>query len=356
MPDFSSPLATPLQPLRLSRNEAKARTTIAQRAGAVPLRLGNASWRVDLWPQSLAEPPHASDWMLTLEWAGAVFHLQLPRAAADQIAAPLLPGASLPELPRELALATLETALGDASLALQSLGRGTPRLLEMRQDAGVPAAGLHSLALRLHEPESLATIAATLHADSLGLLLLAGLVGKRAPSPPILGGQLPLRLPAEVGFTFLSTHLLTTLSRGDVVLMDRCHIGAERVLWLSADGKAGLQARLPSPEDETVIPTLTVIQAWSPAMPAENPPDATAASIEGVPIRLSFDLGEVTLTVAQARALQPGQTIALTRPLAGAVRIRANGAQVGEGDLVDIDGQLGVSIRTLFSANGESAE
>lgn len=360
MPDFSPSPATPPQPLRLSRNEAKARTTIAQRASAMPLRLGDASWRVDLWPQSLAAPPHAGDWMLALEWAGAVFHLQLPSAAADQIAAPLLPGASLPELPHELALAMLETALGDAILAVQSLGRGTPRLLEMRQGTETPAASSHSLALRMHEPASLATIAATLHADSLGLLLLAGLVGKRALAPPILDEQLPLRLHAEIGFTFLSTHLVGTLSRGDVVLMDRCHIGAERVLWLSADGKAGLHARLPSPgfasEDEVPPPALTVIEAWSSAMPPENPPDTTVASIDGVPIRLSFDLGEITLTVAEARALQPGQAIALTRPLAGAVRIRANGAQVGEGDLVEIDGQLGVSIRALFPASRESAE
>jgi len=39
-----SPHATaPLQPLRLTRNEAQARTTIAQRAGGLPLRLGTAA-------------------------------------------------------------------------------------------------------------------------------------------------------------------------------------------------------------------------------------------------------------------------------------------------------------------------
>lgn len=363
MPDFSSSLATPLQPQRLSRNEARARTTIAQRASAMPLRLGDAVWRVDLRPQTFVEPSHAGDWMLALEWAGAVFHLQLPKAAVNQIAAPLLPGASLPKLPDELALAILEAALSDATLALQSLGRGTPQLLEMRQGAAAPAACPHTLALCLHGPENQAAIAATLHADSLGLLLLSGLVGKRAPASPVLDGQLSLRLPAEIGFTLLSAGLLATLSRGDVVLMDRCHIGTERVLWLSADGKAGLQARLPSPdsvsENEAVPPALTVIQAWSSAMPSETPPDTTIASMDGVPIRLSFDLGEITLTVAEARALQPGQAIALARPLAGAVRIRANGAQVGEGDLVEIDGQLGVSIRALFPASmasGESAE
>lgn len=80
----------------------------------------------------------------------------------------------------------------------------------------------------------------------------------------------------------------------------------------------------------------------------EAPANGTAAALDALPVRLSFDLGDVALTVAQLRALQPGQTLDLGHPLAGAVRIRANGALVGEGDLVEIDGQLGVSIRNLF--------
>lgn len=357
-------MARPLQPPRYSRNEAKARTTIAQRAHAMPLHLGDAVWHADLQPLVASEPPHADDWMISLEWAGAPFQLQLPKATADQLVAPLLPGASLPKLPPELALAVLEASLSDALGALRSLGHGAPQLREMRQDAGVPASSPHTLALHLHSHghDTPAAAAATLHTDSLGLLLLAGLVGKRAPAPPVLDGPLPIRLPAEIGFTLLSAELLATLSHGDVVLMDRCHISAQRVLWLSADGTAGLQAQLPpsafEQEDEPAeAPTLTVIQAWNSDMPAtETPPETSATSIDDVPIRLSFDLGDITLTVAEARALQPGQAIALARPLAGPVRIRANGAQIGEGDLVDIDGQLGISIRTLFQANGQSAD
>ena len=83
-------------------------------------------------------------------------------------------------------------------------------------------------------------------------------------------------------------------------------------------------------------------------MPPETTPATSVVSIDGVPVRLSFDLGEVTLTLSQALALQPGQAISLSRPLSGPVRIRANGAVIGEGDLVQIDDHLGVSIRTLF--------
>ena len=134
--------------------------------------------------------------------------------------------------------------------------------------------------------------------------------------------------------------------------MDAFFATADRALWLSPDGARGVHVRWPAPADATSPPRLTVIQPWTETMPAS--PDtspAETAALDSVPVRLSFDLGEVSLTLAQLRALQPGQTLDLGHPLAGAVRIRANGALVGEGDLVEIDGQIGVSVRHLFPAS-----
>lgn len=393
MPDFAS-FSTPHQPTRLSRNEAKASTTIAQRGIALPLRLGGTRWLVDLRP-SASQPLFTGHWALAWEWVGAEFQLQLPKSFADEIAGPLLANTHLPELPPELAQATLEAALAESLGALTSLGRGTPRLLSMSHDALPPESSPHAFSLEFRAPNSTAAISAMLYSDSLGLLVLAGLVGKRKPAPGVLDEQLLLKLPAEIGYTRLPADELQSLVTGDVVLMDTCHLGAERTLCLSADGLAGLIVHLPptsdvsefpdtfrdstahmadlSPEDAPdaqvepssaadgqaalpAAPTLTVIQAWNSLMPSEEPSSQSTASLAGVPIRMSFDLGEVSMTVAEARALQPGQAISLARPLAGVVRIRANGALVGEGDLVEIDGQLGVSIRTLFSASAQEAQ
>ncbi|MET4580106.1 type III secretion system cytoplasmic ring protein SctQ [Ottowia thiooxydans] len=372
MPDFSSPFTTH-QPPRLSRNEAKARTAIAQRGSGLVLHLGNAPWRVDLHPDS-PEPMAPGDWLLSFEWVGAEFHLQLPHAIANQVAGSLMPGASLAELPHELASAVLEAALTDTLSVLNTLGRGMPQWLGMQKDGVVPGDSANTLGVHLRTEDDSAAIKASLHTDSLGLLLVAGLLGKRAPVPGALNDHLVLKLAAEIGFTHLPSHELGALAQGDVVLMDGCHLGAQRMLWLSADGAAGLQVHLPAPpaQDDTppeadalhsdneplsaVPPQLIVTQAWSSTMPAEMPPSANVNSIDGVPVRLSFDLGDVTLTVAEARALQPGQAISLARPLSGAVTIRANGARVGEGDLVEIDGQLGVSIRTLFASSQQEVE
>ncbi|MNR35751.1 Yop protein translocation protein Q [compost metagenome] len=90
-------------------------------------------------------------------------------------------------------------------------------------------------------------------------------------------------------------------------------------------------------------------------MPALENPLNEAASFDAIPVRLSFDLGEISLTLAELRALQPGQAIRLGHPIASAVRIRANGALIGEGELVEIDGQLGISVRQLFAASSACA-
>ena len=351
-----SPHATAaLQPLRLTRNEAQARTTIAQRAGGLPLRLGTAAWQARLLPMAAASPVEPGPgYVVRLEWAGAAMALCLPAAAIEQALAGVLGGAALPPVPSTLADAVLEAGVGALLQDLQALGRGTPQLLDWgpAHPEALQALPPHACDLYLAADDGVHAIAGSLHLDGLGLLLVAGLVGKRPPLPGPLDDSLPLALRAELGFTRLPASDAAAIAPGDVVLMDAFFATADRALWLSPDGARGVHVRWPAPSDATSPPRLTVIQPWTETMPASpDAPPAQAATLDSVPVRLSFDLGEVSLTLAQLRALQPGQTLDLGHPLAGAVRIRANGALVGEGDLVEIDGQIGVSVRHLFPAS-----
>ncbi|CAN7187579.1 type III secretion system cytoplasmic ring protein SctQ [Acidovorax sp. Leaf78] len=359
---MSSPHATAaLQPLRLSRNEAQARTTIAQRAAGLPLRLGASAWQARLHPVAgSAAPWPEPGYVLRLEWAGAAMALRLPAAAIEQALASVLEGAALPAIPSTLADAVLEASAGELLQSLQALGRGTPELLAWgpAQPGDVQNLPPHACDVYLAADDGVQAIAGSLHLDGLGLLLVAGLVGKRPPQPGPLDDSLPVTLRAEVGFTRLPASDAATLALGDVVLLDAFFATADRALWLSADGRRGVHVQWPSVTSapdaaDTAPPTrLTVIHPWTETMPAtSDTPSTDTAALDTVPVRLSFDLGDVTLTLAQLRALQPGQTLDLGHPLAGAVRIRANGALVGEGDLVDIDGQIGVSVRSLHSAS-----
>ncbi|MFC4275306.1 type III secretion system cytoplasmic ring protein SctQ [Achromobacter aloeverae] len=73
-----------------------------------------------------------------------------------------------------------------------------------------------------------------------------------------------------------------------------------------------------------------------------------AGALDAIPVRLGFDLGARGMPLGEVRRLRPGQTLVLDREVAAApVAIRANGRCIGHGELVDIDGRLGVRIIDL---------
>ena len=64
-------------------------------------------------------------------------------------------------------------------------------------------------------------------------------------------------------------------------------------------------------------------------------------------LELTVQLGTTQLELRELAALVPGQIISLGRPLAGPYEIRAAGTLIGQGELVDVDGELGVRIVSL---------
>ena len=72
-----------------------------------------------------------------------------------------------------------------------------------------------------------------------------------------------------------------------------------------------------------------------------------SAGFGDLPVRLHFDLGERQLTLSELMVIGPGHVFDLGRELKRAVIIRANGKVIGEGELVDVDGQIGVSVLSL---------
>jgi len=56
-------------------------------------------------------------------------------------------------------------------------------------------------------------------------------------------------------------------------------------------------------------------------------------------------MGAVTLTVREWASLAPGDVIALGRRVSEPVLLRAAGLEIGRGELVELDGELGVEFR-----------
>lgn len=87
-----------------------------------------------------------------------------------------------------------------------------------------------------------------------------------------------------------------------------------------------------------------------------DPADDTLPSNPGellseIPIEISVELGRITLTAREAVALRPGQTLRLDRRPGDPVELRVGPKLVARGELVEVDGDLGVLLREIYQPN-----
>src|SRR5262245_10588063 len=105
--------ALPYAPPRLTRNEAEARTLIAQHAQQLQFLLVDTVWELTMEPlaRGAATAFGESDWLVRAEWAGAPFELRLPATAADQWMRARFASLELPQLPEAIRNAAFEAVL-----------------------------------------------------------------------------------------------------------------------------------------------------------------------------------------------------------------------------------------------------
>lgn len=91
---------------------------------------------------------------------------------------------------------------------------------------------------------------------------------------------------------------------------------------------------------------------------ADTQPDAAAAeepvaAMAELGVIVDFDIGRMSIPLAQVQAWQPGAIVSLDRPALDngvEVAIRANGQLIGIGDLIRIDERIGVRITRVMSS------
>jgi flagellar motor switch protein FliM len=66
--------------------------------------------------------------------------------------------------------------------------------------------------------------------------------------------------------------------------------------------------------------------------------------VDEIPMDVAIEMGRVKLSVAEVAALAPGQILELRRPVGSAVELVVGGRIVAHGDLIEIEGELGVRI------------
>lgn len=157
-----------------------------------------------------------------------------------------------------------------------------------------------------------------------------------AVCPPDLAVRVPPRrslpswsfdLPVVLGACLLPRESVSQLQLRDVITLE------PRLSLVIGAGSIGLSAS-PNAVEATVV---------SGYVPRHMP----AAIADEAQLELTVQLGTTRLSVRQLAELAPGQVIALGRPLAGPFEIHAGGRLVGAGELVDVDGEVGVRIVSL---------
>lgn len=366
MTTLPSTFTKPLSLAKLTQNETQARNALAQRACRLPFSWGGAWWQLTMTPMAQTGPlqSHAGEWRARMEWASATFEIAMPAVAARTWLTARFPSLVIDNLPDTFATAALESACEELLSHLSKQQSGPACLLALAREPGAATADLsHLFFLEARCGEEV--ISARLACGSLGLMLMAGLASGLPPVRNELPtGDLPFRLRAELGYTWLTSTELRGLLVGDAVLMEHVFLTPQGDFWFGSD-TWGVRV-LHSDTALTVTKTFTQLDITMPST-STDPKDLSASTdgaifmdddvadaqpvgIEQLPLRMTFDLGERRMTLDALQNLQKGQSIDLARPLSAAVNLRVNGALVGTGELIEIDGRIGVTITALAKA------
>lgn len=157
--------------------------------------------------------------------------------------------------------------------------------------------------------------------------------------PDALAAQVILPCSLRLGASTLSVARLRSLSVGDLLLAT----GPQQ--WLCAP-----HARFALTHDGTNWTIGEV--SMTDDLPAMEPgPSDGVSDIGDLPVRLSILLAERTMTLSELQGLTKGALLpfAPDQTEAGqSVRLLANGRAIGDGNIVDVDGQPALRIARLF--------
>jgi type III secretion system YscQ/HrcQ family protein len=106
---------------------------------------------------------------------------------------------------------------------------------------------------------------------------------------------------------------------------------------------------------ERYRPLPGTIERTSPMSHENDPSEQPVTDLQELGVVVDFDLGRMSIPLAQVEAWQPGAVVPLEPPALNAgveVTIRANGQIIGIGDLIRIDDRVGVRVTRLLSKAG----
>ncbi|HEY2734727.1 MAG TPA: FliM/FliN family flagellar motor switch protein [Polyangiales bacterium] len=257
-------------------------------------------------------------------------------------------------------------ALAPMSLALDALSAGALAYLSARVLAALGGPlRLRHITDRSEEVAvalgagSIAACAIDLHIDadagSLRIYAPDALLAPTRPRPKLRSlDALPLTLIAQVGASALPLPEVRALRSGDTLVLDQSSLAFDRteqrftghvIVHVAGSGThlvCGLRDRSVEVETLTIVkePSMTSGRVSQAPESRSTVPDVASDA----PIELSVELARFSLTLGELQRTRAGDVLVTGRAIGELVTLRAAGRAIARGDLVDVDGEVGLRI------------
>ena len=123
------------------------------------------------------------------------------------------------------------------------------------------------------------------------------------------------------------------------------------VLLAAPEADAGARADLV--ETGALVLRAGSAEVFESTMSEQGENEPIVEAVGDVPVVVRVELGRARMSAREWAALGPGDVVALAHKLAEPVTLRVGGVAVAEGELVDVEGEMGV--RILRRLGGERA-
>ena len=192
------------------------------------------------------------------------------------------------------------------------------------------------------------------------LPVLASLAQQVPIDETLKAPDIPTKVCLEIGESLLSLADFQDLGTGDVIFPDTISIPDDTgSIMLRVSQRLGLRGVWQGTQI-TIQEVITVNMAPLPILlksstrtaiswktklgQAPFPTRLTSAALADLPVQLRFDLGVHEISLAELNKTGVGSVFETGRTPENMVTIRANGATIGRGELVDLDGRTGLRI------------
>jgi flagellar motor switch/type III secretory pathway protein FliN len=165
-------------------------------------------------------------------------------------------------------------------------------------------------------------------------------------------GDLTLRLPLVVGSVALDRQELLGLELGGALLLDEgAHIDVEGVgfgVLVGPQNERGIRVEV-RPNGRLVVGETTEARlSVERDNPSQNEGETLTDVLLETPVVVRVELGAVSMSAREWARLGAGDVIETGQRIAEPVVLRIAGREVGRGELVNVDGQVGVRIQKLY--------